>query len=56
MSSDRLPLVENALAGVAFFVTHQLTSGEPVPPTLIQTFAKVRYWYVFTGVRNTHTN
>ncbi|KAK3887663.1 hypothetical protein Pcinc_008247 [Petrolisthes cinctipes] len=41
MSSDRLALVENAMAGVAFLLAHQLTSGEPVPPTLVQTFAKM---------------
>ena len=41
LSSDRLALVENALSGVAFFITHQLATGEPVPPGVVQTFGKV---------------
>lgn len=41
LSSDRLALVENAMSGVAFLATHQLTLGESLPPMLVQTFAKV---------------
>lgn len=41
LSSDRLALVENALSGVAFFMSHQLSSGDPVPSGLLQTFAKL---------------
>lgn len=41
LSSDRLALVENAMSGVSFFMSHQLILGNTVPAPLLQTFAKV---------------
>lgn len=41
MSSDRSSLVENAMAGIAFFLAHQLKKGASVPTQLLQPFAKV---------------
>lgn len=41
MSSDRSSLVENAMAGIAFFLAHQLKKGATVPAQLLQPFAKL---------------
>ncbi|XP_071537961.1 stalled ribosome sensor GCN1 [Panulirus ornatus] len=41
LSSDRLALVENAMSGVSFFMSHQLSLGNTVPAPLLQTFAKL---------------
>ncbi|XP_037791429.1 eIF-2-alpha kinase activator GCN1-like [Penaeus monodon] len=41
MSSDRSSLVENAMAGIAFFLAHQLKKGASVPTQLLQPFAKL---------------
>ncbi|XP_068244259.1 stalled ribosome sensor GCN1 [Palaemon carinicauda] len=41
LSSDRVALVENGMAGVGFFMCHQFTKGEGVPPSLVQQFAKL---------------
>lgn len=41
LSSDRLALVENAVAGIGYLILHQLDNGDKVPTALLQPFAKL---------------